>query len=163
MAILMCARMCGFPTASLYSMLYGIGSHHLMLYAGIAEAALNLVLSLILVKTMGVTGVAWGTFIPMLLGNIFFVILVFRTLNLDLAHWLKKAVLPPVLLSVAFLFIIYWVCGSFEGTTWPLFACKVASILIIYALLFLTVGINRSERGHLRDMITSRLKAATGA
>ena len=160
MAILMCARMCGFPTAPLYSMLYGIGKHHLILYTGIAEAVLNLGLSLFLVQKIGIAGVAWGTFIPMLLGNSVFALFVFRTLNLSIAHWLKKSILQPALFSVVFVAVIFSLCSLFTVVSWYVLFIKVGCIIAVYAILFVLMGINKKERNQIKVALLSRLQPA---
>ncbi|MBF0483982.1 MAG: polysaccharide biosynthesis C-terminal domain-containing protein [Candidatus Omnitrophica bacterium] len=46
-------------------LLYGVSKHKFYAITNIIEGVMNLVLSLILVKKMGMIGVAWGTAIPM--------------------------------------------------------------------------------------------------
>jgi len=156
MSILMCARMCGFPTASLYSMLYGIGQHHLILYTGITEAILNLGLSLYLVQKIGITGIAWGTFIPMLIGNVIFVLFVFNKLNLSVAYWLRKAILWPTIFSIVFFVIIFYLSNFFTEISWYLLIVKVMVIIAVYVILIIVIGISRAERNALKLALFSR-------
>lgn len=154
MAILMCARMCGFPTAPLYSMLYGIGLHRLILYTGITEAILNLGLSIFLVQKIGITGVAWGTFIPMLICNILFLVMVLRKINLSLMIFIKKAMLRPLIFST----IYYVAICIFKSTynlvwtqiSWHTFIIKAVCIISIYVMIFIFIGLEKREREQLK-------------
>ena len=49
--------------------LFMIGHHRLLAFVVLGESIVNLVLSIVLVKRLGVEGVAWGTVIPSLLGR----------------------------------------------------------------------------------------------
>jgi O-antigen/teichoic acid export membrane protein len=157
MAILMCGRMCGFPTAPIFSMLYGIGAHHIVLYTGIIEAVSNLVLSIILVKILGVTGVAWGTLIPNVIANIFFVVVVFRKLNFSVAHWIRQSLVKPLLLCVLFFAIIYTLEGLHTEISWEWFIIKTSCLVLIYITLFAFMGITGEERKNLANLVSRKI------
>jgi O-antigen/teichoic acid export membrane protein len=79
--------------------LYGIG--RLRWYARLAlmEAGTNLLLSVALVKPMGIEGVAWGTTVPNLLFNLVLGAYVCRLLNVNLATYLRRSFLAPVVVT----------------------------------------------------------------
>ncbi|UCD94160.1 MAG: polysaccharide biosynthesis C-terminal domain-containing protein, partial [Candidatus Zixiibacteriota bacterium] len=60
-----------FPQIIANSVLLGVSKHRLTFYILGSEAVANLVLSLILVQSFGIAGVAWGTAIPQLIIYIF--------------------------------------------------------------------------------------------
>jgi O-antigen/teichoic acid export membrane protein len=146
MVLIMCARMCGFPTVTMYSMLYGIGRHYIILYTGIFEAVLNLGLSLYLVRKIGILGVAWGTLIPMFMGNILFVILASRQIRLGVFEWLKQSLFQPAIFCAIFFGAAYYYCQFFIGHTWPILLIQGAGILVLYGVLLILFGLKKEER-----------------
>jgi O-antigen/teichoic acid export membrane protein len=53
------------------NVLIALGSHRLVTCVWIGEAAINLMLSVVLVRTMGLVGVAVGTLVPLIVGHLF--------------------------------------------------------------------------------------------
>jgi O-antigen/teichoic acid export membrane protein len=161
-AILICARMCGFPTSSMYSMLYGIGKHHIILFTGMFEALLNLGLSLYLVRRIGVAGVAWGTLIPMFVGNVLFVLVASRQTHVTIVEWLKGSMLQPAPFCAVFLGLSYYYCGLFEGSSWPVFILQGCGVVAIYGLLLLPLGLKKRERIMVRARLAAVLALIRG-
>src|SRR5262249_30486979 len=62
----------GAGTSVVASAILGIGRHKPVVPSALAEGLSNLALSIILVKSMGIIGVAWGTAIPNLAISLFF-------------------------------------------------------------------------------------------
>ena len=98
--------------------LFGLAKLRICAYAYGAEAVANITLSLILVRHIGIEGVALGTAIP----HIIVVLLVFpvfisEAIGIKVKYYLKEAFLPPVAPSVIFaggcyLLDRYWSSGS---------------------------------------------------
>ena len=59
-------------------------------------AVANLGLSLLLIRFIGITGVAWGTAIPWILASNFYVFRYCRILSISVLDFLRKAVVPNV-------------------------------------------------------------------
>ena len=57
--------------AAVCNVLIAVGSHRLLAAVWLAEAAVNFGLSLLLVRTMGLAGVALGTLVPLVFGHLF--------------------------------------------------------------------------------------------
>jgi O-antigen/teichoic acid export membrane protein len=64
--ILLLGQVVALPVGVVRSILFGLGHVRVPALVYLAEAAVNLVLSLVLAYTMGVEGVAWGTSIPII-------------------------------------------------------------------------------------------------
>lgn len=64
MQILLLSVVFSSATTTAGGIVYGMGQHKRIAFWGIGEAAANLILSVILVRRIGVYGVAWGTTIP---------------------------------------------------------------------------------------------------
>ena len=103
--ILFGAQVIALPLGVLRSILFGLGTVRGPALMFMAEAALNLVLSLILIRFWGLTGVALGTAIPIVLIELgVFLPYVIRKLRLDPWH-LAKATFGPILLPLAALWL----------------------------------------------------------
>jgi O-antigen/teichoic acid export membrane protein len=94
--------------------LYGLGQLRWFTVVVVAEAVVNLFLSLLLVRTFGIEGVAWGTTIPNIIGNVVVAIHVRGLLNVPLSDYLGKSFLKP-LAVVCPLALLWWIAGIW----WP--------------------------------------------
>jgi O-antigen/teichoic acid export membrane protein len=91
------------PLSGIGAMLYGISNHKILAKAMVAEALINLSLSLLLVQDFGLPGVALGTVIPSIIFN--FLILPRKTtqfFNLKLSEYYLKCLLKPLLMTIPF-------------------------------------------------------------
>ncbi len=87
-----------------------------LLRLSIAEAVLNLILSILLVYPMQVKGVALGIFIPaFLIGWFWLTPLTLKFVNMTLGEWIRK-VYVPVLPTIALSLLLHGVIQC----TWPL-------------------------------------------
>ena len=85
--------------ASSVKILLGIGQHRRLAAVLVLEGVANLLLSLVLVRRMGIVGVAWGTALPLLCTSLFFLPRhLCCQLNVPLCTYLKQAYLLPVVL-----------------------------------------------------------------
>jgi O-antigen/teichoic acid export membrane protein len=133
--------------------LYGIGRLRWFARAVIVEAVANLVLSVLLVRSYGIEGVALGTALPNTLLNCAVGLYVCRKLGVGLGTYLRRSFLAPcaaaVLPASIWLAASYWVVPD----TWLSLLATVAAGLTGYALLAAT-----AELGLLAAM--RRLAAA---
>ncbi len=84
---------------------FGTNRHHLLGKLNMLEAASNLILSLILVRSYGMIGVAYGTLIPScILNGILLPVIAFREFKVSYLDFLLKSVLGP---SAAFFATIF--------------------------------------------------------
>jgi O-antigen/teichoic acid export membrane protein len=79
------------------SVLLGTGRHRIVALISVGDAVLNLGLSLVLVRTLGMIGVAVGTGIPVLLLNVLVILpLSCRAVGVPVLDFLRAAVRPSV-------------------------------------------------------------------
>ncbi|HEV3235491.1 MAG TPA: polysaccharide biosynthesis C-terminal domain-containing protein [Gemmataceae bacterium] len=84
--------------------LYGMGQLRWFARAVIAEAVVNLLLSLALVGPLGIEGVALGTSIPNVINNLLILGYVCRVVGLEYSFYLRRAWLVPTLWGVVLAF-----------------------------------------------------------
>ena len=103
-----------------------------LLRASLADAAVNLVLSLVLVRFMGVAGVALGTFVPTFLVGIFWILpLTARFAEKPLGTFLREAYLPGLLAALpaaAVLGLLLWFAPLAPGAGLPALAWRGAIV-----------------------------------
>jgi O-antigen/teichoic acid export membrane protein len=144
--------------ATATTLLKGAGRHRLLAYSNLAIGAANVVLSVLLVRTYGLVGVAFGTLIPLSAVSIFVLFpAACRRANISVAHALASAVWPPVwpvVCMVAFLAVTRNVAGRGAVSI----ALQAVAASVLYAALFLFLAIHRSER----DWYLSKIKQMFG-
>jgi O-antigen/teichoic acid export membrane protein len=83
------------------SVLLGTGRHRIVAVVSMADAVLNLGLSLILVRPLGMLGVAAGTAIPVLVLNVFIILpLACRTVGIGVLGFVRTVIRPSLAGSV---------------------------------------------------------------
>jgi O-antigen/teichoic acid export membrane protein len=115
--------------------LYGTGHLRWFSRMVILEAFLNLLMSLALVRSLGIEGVAWGTAIPNLIFNVVVAGYTLRLLNCRLSVYLAEAIAPPHVVGMVPA-LIWW--GSalwFPPRQWLGLVCIIAAGVLIYAAL----------------------------
>ncbi len=137
--------------------LQGISKHGSLAYITIAEAAVNLGLSILLVRRYGITGAAIGTLVPMVCANLVCIPwYTCRQLKLSLASFFMKGVLVP--LGPAFIFGILLFIGSHavKIDSWIKFTLVLTASLACYCYCAWKICLSRQER-------VERLKDITGS
>lgn len=120
--------------------LYGIGQLRWFTIVVIGEAVANLVISLALVGPMGIEGVAWGTTIPNILGNVLVAIHVCRLLNVRIMEYVRCSFLRP-LAATCFLAAGWWFTPIFidPGRSWIAFLLVGSAGMAGYGIMALLI------------------------
>jgi O-antigen/teichoic acid export membrane protein len=92
--------------------LYGIGRLRWFTVIVTGEAIANLLISLALVGPMGIEGVAWGTTIPNILGNVVVAVHVCGLLNVGMAKYARCSFIRP-LAATCLLSVGWWTVPTF--------------------------------------------------
>lgn len=96
--ILLAAQLVAQPMIVARQVLLAMGRVRLQALLDVTEAAANLVLSLMLVRTLGIIGVAWGTLIPMVVIEIALLLpYSLRAIGAPAGAVLRQALLPALL------------------------------------------------------------------
>jgi O-antigen/teichoic acid export membrane protein len=145
MAALVCGRM-----------LYGVGRLGLFCWVSLGEAAANLALSLVLVRSLGIEGVAWGTTIPAVGGALTIIGHAVRIQGISFATVLRRSFLPP--LPGGLLLCLFWCAAPIQrfATSWHGLIIAVLAGLVLYALIAIPI-----ELGPDRLDLVSRVRGVS--
>jgi O-antigen/teichoic acid export membrane protein len=154
-------------TASANLILKGAGRHRLLTWTNAGTAVVNVLLSVALVRFLGLVGVALGTLIPVSASTLFVLYpAACRRVGLPMARPLMEAIWPtmwPAAIMIAML--------SFTKDLPPPGVAGVALHLavggLLYAVLFVGVAIGSAERrfytAKIRDLVAGRRRAPAAA
>jgi O-antigen/teichoic acid export membrane protein len=125
--------------------LLGVGRHKLFSILSMLAAAVNILLSIFLIKPLGLVGVAWGTTIPLALLSILY--LPFATLRLvggSIGEFLRSSVLPAMMASLLpGIIIIYAVDYLYDLMSLGL---SLIAVILSYAISGYYWGLTGIER-----------------
>jgi O-antigen/teichoic acid export membrane protein len=103
MQILLLSVAFGSATTTAGGIVYGMGQHKRIAFWGIGEGAANLILSIILVRRIGVYGVAWGTAIPsVVIAALFWPAFICRMVKISVRTFLWETWFRPAIAIVPF-------------------------------------------------------------
>jgi len=156
--ILIVAAAIYFPQTLANSVLLGVSKHKIAFYILLGEAVSKIVLSVILVKNMGLIGVAWGAVIPQFIIYIFIYPVVFyRAMSSDVKVFYTTAaksmlysiifVLPPAYLLNMFLTPDRWLTLFTD--------CIVVSLIMVFGLFKFIL--EPDDRGRIFDKIKEQM------
>ena len=129
------------------SVMLGISRHKPVVPVAIAEGLCNLTLSIILVRKIGIVGVAWGTAIPNMAASLFFwPWYVRKTLGVPIREYARAVWLLPTLSLIPFALCSYLVGRFSPAPTLLIFFVQVAALLPVAALGAWYIGLTHEER-----------------
>jgi O-antigen/teichoic acid export membrane protein len=112
--------------------LYGIGRLRWFARAMMAEALVNLGLSILLVGPLGIEGVAWGTTLPNLVSNLAVAVYVCRALDVPFRTYLRRAFLAPVLVAVPLACAWWAAAATCDLSSWTALLAAGTAGLALY-------------------------------
>lgn len=145
--ILGLTQILSFPHHSIASILYGIGRHRTLAFLRMGEGIINLALSMILVQSMGLMGVALGTAIPHTV--IFGIILpMYACSMLGITWWkyITSSLAGPLLNAVPFMLAAWVVHEHVAPTGLASFFAIVAVLCLIYMITGYGLCLSAEER-----------------
>lgn len=132
-----------------------LGLHKGLVPAYIAEAVMNVTLSVILGKEMGVVGVAWGTTIPRLIMAIGFgPWFCSRNLGVPAREFATHAWIRPLAAMLPFAVVSYLIDRSWTAPNVFYFFGQVALAMPLAIAGAWAVGLEPDERNELRGWVT---------
>ena len=132
--------------ATAQTLLKGAGEHKLVAYTNIVASAVNLGLSIVLARRMGLAGVAIGTLVPISAAALFVIFPAgCRRVGLPIVRAFADAVWPAVWPAA--------VMAAYIALTRPLIPVSLIPVLanmgvsaLVYVATFLTFGVSTAER-----------------
>lgn len=113
--ILLGARIVALPVSIFRSVLYGMGKVKIPSLIYMGEAVSNLILSLILIQSLGLVGVALGTAIPILIAELGIILpYAMKKLNITAGQLLRTAIGPTLAPLLVLLGYSYYLPQFFE-------------------------------------------------
>jgi O-antigen/teichoic acid export membrane protein len=116
------------------SIFTGLGKIKLLAFLHLGAAVSNILISILLVNKYGITGVAFGTAIPLLIQGTFILpIYVCKTLKVSILKYFLESYIPPLLSSIPFIVAVLLVRY--------LMTINSLSVLMIYAAILMLIYI----------------------
>lgn len=139
----------GAPYYIIAGTMYGLGSHRRVALLRIAEGIANLSLSIALIKTVGVVGVALGTMIPhVIIVGLVMPRILRAELGIDLGQYYRTVYVRPLLAATPFVATLLYVERMFRFGGLSMFVAAVAASTATYfvpAWMFALSGEDRAR------------------
>ena len=149
------------------SVLQGMARHQPLALTSIVAAAANLGLSLLLARTLGLTGVALGTLIPtaaVCLGLVLPYAL--RTIGVSAGAAFRQVLIPAVAPAVPAVLGLVAVGQAFDLSAWPMLIVAGGIGVGLYWVSYLIAGASQAERrayqGVARDAARDAARLVSG-
>lgn len=152
------------PHHTVTSVLYGMSRHRFIAVLRILEAAVNLPLSIYLVKRMGLVGVAWGAAIPhVLMTTVLLPLFACRTIKLGWFDYLWQVYVIPLLAAIPLAACAWWVINEFPAGNLAVFFLQVAALMVVYLPFVFLIVLTREERQLVTEFAFRKLGRASPA
>ena len=139
------------PHMTISSVLYGMSRHDIIARLRTMEAAANLLLSIVLVQTVGIVGVALGTAIPhVLFMGIALPLFVRRILDYSFFEYVLNIYVRPMLASIPFVTTCLAIKTLYPSTGLLDFMIKVALAMPVYFVSIWVLCLTSKERAQYR-------------
>ena len=143
------------------SILQGMARHHPLAFAALGSGIANLALSIALLPTFGLVGVALGTLIPTAVEAFGFILpYTLRHTKVSLRQYLGEVVMPAVMPAVPMIVLLHVMIRALEPTSLLMLALIAGTGVGIYGLGYLALGATRDEREFVRRLVTGAWRAA---
>jgi O-antigen/teichoic acid export membrane protein len=148
--LLIVASMVGLPQRIGCQVLLGTRRVRLLVLLQAAEGVSNLVMSLALVRSYGLVGIALGTLIPAILFEGFVQpIFVCRSLQISLSEYCEQVLMKPAILLGAVSSLLGLAGLIARSSDWTSLIRGTSVMVVLMALLVLLIGLNKGERDSL--------------
>jgi len=150
------------------NILIATGRHRLVAYVSLAEAIVNLALSIVLVRRFGLLGVAVGTAIPLIVANVFVLApAVCRQLDITLSEFVRAVALAPMTGVVVSSVGVWAIRTMWPPQSLPAIIGEGAVVGVLYLASLWTLGLDRSLRANYsafgRQLVTIAMQRRTPA
>jgi O-antigen/teichoic acid export membrane protein len=131
LSVLTIGMVVGMASCVPWSVTFGLGRHRSLVPLYLVESLVNLGLSIALVRSMGIVGVAWGTTIPELVFSVtFWPWFMSKTLHISIFKFIRSAWMRPVVALLPFALCTYLIERGWHARNVPEFFLQVVVALI---------------------------------
>jgi len=149
------AQILSFPHHTIASILYGIGQHRTLAFLRMAEGLINLALSILLVKSIGLIGVAIGTAIPhTIIFGIILPVYACRLLGIPWWQYVQKSLVGPLLNLIPFSFAALAVREYLVPSNLMVFFLLVGGLSLLYLITGYRLCLLQEERNIVRAYVS---------
>jgi O-antigen/teichoic acid export membrane protein len=128
------------------TLLKGAGGHRLVAWVNLGTGLVNVLLSIVLIRTFGLRGVAWGTLIPIAFSAVFILYpAACRRVGMPLTRVFVQSILPALWPAFAMAGLLVATRNISSGTFLAV-ACQAAAGGVLYLALFFTLAIGKRDR-----------------
>ncbi|OGC74295.1 MAG: hypothetical protein A2145_04765 [candidate division Zixibacteria bacterium RBG_16_40_9] len=128
-------------------LLMGQTKHRFLALVTVAEAILNLLLSVFLIKKYGIIGAALGVAIPRFLNYLFFsVIYIKKVVEISFKDYLRQSFIPPLVASIPLAIILLVILKFFPAYNWFDFVLEVVLAGLVFLLSAWYFCFSKEER-----------------
>jgi O-antigen/teichoic acid export membrane protein len=139
------------------SVLYGMSRHRIIALLRLGEAVANLVLSIVLVQTLGLVGVALGTAIPSaIMVVIVLPMIAGKVVGATLPRFYSQAYIRPLLAIAPFVAAAYWVEIAHPAQGLIGFFLRILGLLALYVPCAFAIVLDAKERRLIWNRIVQR-------
>jgi O-antigen/teichoic acid export membrane protein len=143
--------------------LYGVSLHKSLAYVLLMEGIANLILSIVLVRPLGIVGDAIGTAIPLLCTSLFFLPRhMCRQLGVPVRKFLVEAYFYPLLFCVPMTFVLIFMQRSFYAHRYPQLIVNLLAGIAAYGVCVLWFVLTKEPLGIELKTRISRYVGQTG-
>lgn len=127
----------------------------------LAEAVLNLILSVWWVRHYGIVGVAMGTAVAGALTSGWYVTLfTARELRMTVLEYLGRGIVPPLLCALPSVVVAFTLIHFYPVTGWLKLFIEAGAVASVYALFYFILGLTSEERtgllGRVKEIYRAR-------
>jgi O-antigen/teichoic acid export membrane protein len=138
------------------AVLQALSRHRILALSSLGNGIANLILSLLLVRPYGLVGVAMGTMLPTIV-EYFLVVLPYSldAIGVRLREAIGDIFVPALLPAAPTFLVLYALRGILEPASFLSIALIACAGLGVYAIAYLSMAGNQTERQWLLDTLTS--------
>jgi O-antigen/teichoic acid export membrane protein len=136
--------------------LAGMAKHRILAYIILAEGVANLLLSVFLVRHMGLVGVALGTVIPdVICTAVIIPLYILRLLNVSAGQYWKRAFVGPLAASVPAAALAWAFSAFVSDPGWLGFGAEVLALCTLFAVVSYFACLDGGQRIYVQQRITA--------
>lgn len=161
MLVLVAAHVCRWSQAVVWQAVASTGEYRYVMWLNVVEALANLGLSLLLVRTLGLLGVALGTMIPMAISYLWFTPAhVLKRFAIPVPEYLDRSLRQPFLVGIIVFLFARVVLAAWYPSSWPVMLAEMAATLAAWAGVTYVIGLASEERSDVRQRLGRLLRMA---